>query len=306
MSSEERMSSQSRRRTDRVSLTILLDVAGADTNGQEFNEPAKTLMISRHGAVIVLARDLRPEQQIQIRRKAPSESHRQSLVRVVERMDQQEDGYVYRVALLDSGMDMWGVDFPAISESAEAVARMLLECTYCRQREVAYLTELELRAFETNRGIARHCRKCNVPSIWIQVPHEQEKRVSSRAAKGRRAADTVDVKSPAAEQRARQRLRLRTRLSACIRQPGQDDELAVCEDISPIGMCFRSKRRFDADALVEVAVPYAPDAANIFLPARVVYSEALPKAGLFRHGTEYRREGKQLASEGLDSEGSAR
>jgi hypothetical protein len=25
------------------------------------------------------------------------------------------------------------------------------------------------------------------------------------------------------------------------------------------------------------------------LPARIIYSEEMPKAGLFRHGTEYRR-----------------
>ena len=86
-------------------------------------------------------------------------------------------------------------------------------------------------------------------------------------------------------------MRLKTRLTACIRQPGADDELAVCEDISPVGMCFRSKRRYDADAPIEVAVPYSPDAANIFLPARIVYSEEMPKAGLFRHGTEYRAGG---------------
>ncbi len=86
-------------------------------------------------------------------------------------------------------------------------------------------------------------------------------------------------------------MRLQTRLTACIRKAGEDDELAVCEDISPIGMCFRSKRRFDTDTPIEVAVPYSPDAANIFLPARIVYSEEIPKAGLFRHGTEYRRVG---------------
>ena len=78
-------------------------------------------------------------------------------------------------------------------------------------------------------------------------------------------------------------------LAKIIRQAGEDDELAVCEDISPIGMCFRSKRRYQGQAAVEVAVPYSPEAANIFLPARIIYSEEIPKAGSFRHGTEYRR-----------------
>lgn len=178
------MSVESRRRTDRVSLTLLLDISGIDRLNQEFSEPAKTLMVSRHGAMIILGRDLEPEQEILIRRRAPAESHRQSRVRVVNQMGQHREGFIYSVELLDSEIDLWGVDFPAISESTEAVARMLLECTYCHQREVAYLNELEIRAFESNRGVARHCKKCNVPSIWIQVQHEQEKKVSTKSGRG--------------------------------------------------------------------------------------------------------------------------
>jgi PilZ domain len=162
---------------------------------------------------------------------------------------------------------------------------MLLECSYCRAREVVYLNELDLRGFETNRGIARHCKACRVPSIWIQAPHEDEKKLT----RARSRSDQKDTLPEGGEQRERQRMRMKTRLTACIRQAGADDELAVCEDISPIGMCFRSKRRFDANASIDVAVPYAPDSANIFLPSRIIYSEEMPKAGLFRHGTEYRR-----------------
>jgi len=168
---------------------------------------------------------------------------------------------------------------------------MLLECNYCRGREVVHLNEMELRAFETNRGIARHCKTCGVPSIWTQAAHEDEQKLKARSARSRRAADSLGAVPDTGEQRERQRMRLKTRLTACIRQPGADDELAVCEDISPVGMCFRSKRRYPADSSIDVAVPYSPDAANIFLPARIVYSEELPKAGLFRHGTEYRRVG---------------
>jgi hypothetical protein len=167
---------------------------------------------------------------------------------------------------------------------------MLLECSYCRSREVAYLGELDLRGFETNRGIARHCRSCGVPSIWTQAPHEDEKKLSARA-RGPRSHDGKDEPPESGEKRGRTRMRLKTRLTACVRQAGTDDELAVCEDISPIGMCFRSKRRYDSQSMIQVAVPYSPDAANIFLPARIIYSEEMPKAGLFRHGTEYSKVG---------------
>lgn len=283
------MSSTSLRRTDRVSLTLLLEISGRDAGGHEFKEPAKTLLINATGGVVILPRELKNDQIIHIRRLAPNEAHRQADVRVVGQFGQQKDGHLYGVEILDSKSDLWSVEFPPVAESEEAVARMLLECSYCRSREVTYLNELELRGFETNRGIARHCKSCGVPSIWVQAPHEDEKKVSTRST--RRRAEPPTPFLAEGEQRERERLRVQTRLTACIRQAGADDELAVCEDISPIGMCFRSKRRYDPNSQIQVAVPYAPNAANIFLPARVVYSEEIPKAGLFRHGTEYRRVG---------------
>ena len=281
------MTSPSMRRSDRVSLTLLLEASGTDGHGREFKEPARTLLLNRTGAVIILDRDLAPEQKIHVRRQAPSETDRHCEVRITGQFGRQKEGHLYGIEILDPAIDLWGVEFPAIAESAEAVARMLLECNYCRSREVVYLNELELQGFETNRGIARHCRTCGVPSIWTQAPHEDDKKLKARAARARRAIHSREPNVPAGEQQERRRIRLPTRLTACIRQQGTDDELAVCEDISPIGMCFRSKRRYDANTMIEVAVPYAPDSANIFLSARVIYSEELPKAGLFRHGTEY-------------------
>jgi hypothetical protein len=285
------MESQSLRRSDRVSLTLLLEASGLDMHGQEFQVPAKTMLINRGGAVIVLERELAPEQQILIQRKTPAEAHRQSPVRIVRQIGRERDGYLYGIEILEMGKDLWGVEFPEIPESTDAVAKMLLECSYCNAREVVHLNELELRAFEINRGIARHCKSCRVPSIWTQASNEVEQKVRSSGNRGRRAKEVPGSVPDEGEQRERRRIRLHTRLTACIRQTGTDDELAVCEDISPIGMCFRSKRRYDADTPIDVAVPYSPEAANIFLPARIVYSEEIPKAGLFRHGTEYRRVG---------------
>ena len=289
------MASAPVRRSDRVSLTLLLEASGVDSQGKEFKESARTLLINRTGAVIVLERELGPDQQIHLQRRAPSEAHRQSQVRVVGQFGRQKEGYLYGVELPDPSVDLWGVEFPEAPDSLEAVARMLVECSYCHSREVVHLNELELRAFETNRGIAGHCKVCGVPSIWTQAPHEDEKKLTARAVRGRRGAEAQAAPPKEGEQRVRQRMRLHTRLTACVRQAGSDDELAVCEDISPMGMCFRSKRRYDAGTHIDVAVPYSPDAANIFLPAIVVYSEQMPKAGLFRHGTEYRKVGARTA-----------
>jgi PilZ domain len=275
------------RGSDRVSLTLWLEASGTDVHGQEFNQAARTLLINRDGAIILFDRELAPHQQIHLKRKEPSESHRQGSVRVVGQFGRLNDGYLYGIEVLDAAVDLWGVEFPPIAESAEAMARMLLECTYCRRREVVYLNELELHGFETNRGIARHCTACGVPSIWTQAPHEDEKKTAARSSRKGRTSDTKRPAAPEGHYIERQKVRQQTRLTACIRQEGADDELAVCEDISPVGLCFRSKRRYEPNSTVSVAVPYAPDAANIFLPARIIYSEEIPKAGLFRHGTEY-------------------
>lgn len=275
------------RRSDRVSLTLLLEISGTDEQGKEFREPGKTLLISRHGAVILFERALQAEQKIHVRRRAPAEAHREADARVVGEFGRQKDGFLYGIEIVDKDADLWGVEFPPGIDSSESVARMLLQCTYCRNREVAYLNEIELRGFETNRGIARHCKYCGVPSIWAQAPHEDEEKLAARP-RARRGSEP-DALPPGGEQRERKRIRLKTRLTACIRQRGTDDELAVCEDISPLGMCFRSKRLYETGTMIDVAVPYSPDAANIFLPAKIVYSEKLPKAGLFRHGTEYHK-----------------
>ena len=50
------------RRSDRVSLILLLDASGTDRHGKEFADPTRTLVINRTGAVIVLDRDLNADQ----------------------------------------------------------------------------------------------------------------------------------------------------------------------------------------------------------------------------------------------------
>lgn len=277
------------RRSDRVSLTLLLDASGTDLQGLEFKAPARTLMISRSGAIIVLDRALKPNQEIHIQRRAPKEAHRQARARVVREAGRARDGFLYGIEIIDATDDPWAVEFPESTNDSDAFAKMLLQCSYCGSREVIHVNQMELSAFEANRGIARHCKTCLVPSFWTLAPHEDEKKLAKRAARKARASETETTGTAEEEKRKRQRVRLQTRLTACVRHNGGEDELAVCEDISPIGLCFRSKRRYEPNAVIDIAVPYSPESANIFLPARVIYSEEVPKAGMFRHGTEYRR-----------------
>ncbi len=183
------------RRSDRVCLTLLLEASGRDAEGKEFVEPARTMLISRHGGVIVLKRNLATGQEVHLRRTLPEEAHRSAITRVIRNVGSQTGahtgtqssgaaggaaqaasgltgGQMYSVECVDPNADLWGVEFPALEGSQEFVARMLLECSFCGSREVVYLNEFELGGFEKNRGTARHCKVCDVPTIWTQAPHE--------------------------------------------------------------------------------------------------------------------------------------
>ena len=288
------------RRSDRVCLTLLLEASGRDAEGHEFAEPARTMLISRHGGVIIVHRALAAGQEVHLRRTLETESHRAGMVRVIRNVGSQNAAQMYSVECVDPKADLWGVDFPPLEGSQEFVARMLLECTFCRSREVVYLNEFELGGFEKNRGTARHCKVCDVPTIWTQAPHEVEKidpvkfAASAHAASGSASASAAANSLSEAERR--HSLRLQTRLTACVRLAGSDDELAVCEEISAEGLCFRSKRRFEENTRIDIAVPYADATANIFVPARVVRVEPTASAGLFRHGVEFLRVAAQTGS----------
>src|SRR5208283_2027130 len=94
------MESASMRRSDRVSLTVLLEASGIDSTGQEFKERSRTMLINRGGAVIVLNRELKPEQEIQIRRQTGSDSQKIVPARVVGEFGRQKDGFLYGIEIL--------------------------------------------------------------------------------------------------------------------------------------------------------------------------------------------------------------
>src|SRR5262249_45474744 len=85
----------------------------------------------------------------------------------------------------------------------------------------------------------------------------------------------------------RNRTRVKARVLACIRRRGFQEEVAVCEDLSKGGIAFRSRNHYPEGSRAEVAVPFTPGSSAIFVPIRIVFSQAIPSAGLFRHGAAY-------------------
>jgi len=123
------------------------------------------------------------------------------------------------------------------------------------------------------------CKHCDSPSIWVEAHTEPkiEETLPSRTAVEERVIPR------------RNRTRVKARVLACIRRRGFQEEVAVCEDLSKGGISFRSRNRYPEGTRLEVAVPYTPGAGAIFVPIRIVFSQSIASAGLFRHGAAYVR-----------------
>lgn len=277
--SKSRMPSDGIRQSDRVSLQMQVDASWSVNNdGAENRQAAKTLMVSRNGGVICLQDKLFPGQELILHRKLEGDQAKTARARIVAEIDRESGGFIYAIAILDPRADFWDIDFPAPHNAQEALARMLMECSFCQGREVVYLNEMELKSFEIRKCVARLCRHCDSPSIWIEAQSEVS------------AEEVLSTRNAGAERviPRRNRTRVKARVLACIRRRGFQEEVALCEDLSKGGISFRSRNQYPEGSRLEVAVPYTPGAGAIFVPIRIVFSQPIA-AGLYRHGAAYLR-----------------
>ena len=87
------------RRSDRIAMSIPIRVSGRDEQGQDFAVESRTVILSRHGATIILKQSLKPDQDLKITLMRRAKG---AAVRVVGRIGGGEsDGFVYGVAQLD-------------------------------------------------------------------------------------------------------------------------------------------------------------------------------------------------------------
>jgi hypothetical protein len=266
------------RQSDRVSFRMPVEASWATVDGATLKQTAETLLVSRNGGVLRLTEKLSIGQELHLRRGLEGDHWKDARARVVAEIDQDPpNNFLYAIHLLDPRSDFWDIDFPALHKSEEALARLLMECSFCQRREVVYLNELELKSFEIRKCIARLCRLCDSPSIWIEAKSELH-------------GPDNGPGGPSVEERViprRNRTRIKARVLACIRRRGFQEEIAVCEDLSKGGLSFRSRNEYAEGSRVEVAVPFTPGTGAIFVPIRIVFSQNIPSAGLFRHGAAY-------------------
>lgn len=272
------MRSDGLRQSDRVNFRMPVEASWTGSDGAAVKHIAETLLVSRNGGVLRLEEKLTAGQEITLRRME-GDLVKTTRARVMAEIDQEPDGFLYAIQITEPRADFWDIDFPAPYKADEALARLLMECGFCQRREVVYLNELELKSFEVRKCVARLCKHCDTPSIWIEA--QSEIKTQEKGAHPLTMEERVIPR--------RNRTRVKARVLACIRRRGFQEEVAVCEDLSKGGLSFRSRNEYPEGSRVEVAVPFTPGSGAIFVPIRIVFSQAIPAAGLYRHGAAYIR-----------------
>ena len=276
------MRTESVRQSDRVSLHITVEASWFGASGEAVTQQVETLLVSRNGGVLLVSQKLLPGQELTLKRARDGEVLKLARARVLAEIDKEQTGFLYAIVILDPKADFWEIEFPSPQQGEQAFARMLMECSFCQRREVIYLNELELKSFESRKCIARQCRHCDTPSIWVEA-HGEPRPASGNGDGADETGRPVRI-SP-----TRNKTRVKARLLACIRRRGFQEEVAVCEDLSRGGLSFRSRNEYPEGTRLEVAVPFTPGSGNIFVPIRIVSSRHIPSAGLYRHGAAYLR-----------------
>ncbi|MBI3894829.1 MAG: hypothetical protein HY313_02750 [Acidobacteria bacterium] len=249
------------RRSDRVSLQLQVRVSGTFAMGREFTTNTRTLLISRHGAKILLGHEIIPYSTLNI---GCLETQKEADARLVGFMGEEPDGPSYGIEFLDKNVNLWNIAFPPLTESAKAVARLLLECPRCHAIELAYLNEIEALVFQVNHYVPRTCGNCNDLSLWKQAESMVSRTPIPSPAQPVSKRQS-NAETPIRTRNERKEIRFSLQFTACVRSLRLGEEVVATEKLSRGGFSFQSERCYAVDDLVEVAVPYNRDSGNIFV-----------------------------------------
>ena len=260
-----------------------IQVLGSDVEGRAFVENAQTLEISRNGALIVIARNLTPQEEVLVQSER---THKESPAQVVGHVRRQAEGFVYGLKLLDSTVNLWDVEFVPLVGGEEPVGRMLLECAKCALREVVHFEEFETEVYYANRYIYHDCRRCRECTIWKEADYEaSERRVKSAPPPAPPPPEPAPVPRTRNERRYN---RINCQLRACIRYKQHfGEEILEVTDVSRGGVSFPTHKYLPPGTTFEIAIPYSPGMANIYILAQVVRLKPIPDKDLYDCGATY-------------------
>src|SRR5579863_5577629 len=120
------MAHEGLRISDRVSYRVSVEASWFTAAGVATKASAQTLLVSRNGGVLRMAEKLVAGQDLTLRRRQDGDQWKVAHARVVAEIDQEPEGYLYAIHILDPRVDFWDIDFPEMHKAEEALARLLM------------------------------------------------------------------------------------------------------------------------------------------------------------------------------------
>jgi hypothetical protein len=265
-----------RRRSDRVRLNLPVKIEGKEASGQAFAEFASATNLSRSGGTLRTKRNLPPGTVITV---FNSNGTQETPALVVGQSGLKAEGHLYGIKFLTDKERFWGISFPPVVEDKDTVAKVVIQCSRCGQREVTALNEIELEVFEVNDRISRACEPCHERTLWR---HAEFDGVTATA--NGDAAEAKSDSKPAVNRR--KSTRVKVTMKGCILVNHDQEDPVTVLDMSRGGIRFRSKAEYVVGDWVQVAVPYTPRGANIFETGRIV-RRSVASDGMHEYGFKY-------------------
>jgi len=265
-------------RTERIEVSIPIHVFGTKPPVPTTPLEGRTAHVSRFGATIVLPRELASGQGIRLRL---AEGGRDALARNAGLISRNGEWRTYGVVFVKPNGGFWGVDVPDHTECEDTESDALLECAACRARETVHLNDIETEVFKARGIVTLPCGKCAHWTVWALAPHE------SSAIREAPAARKSSLSPKRQTVNRRKHIRVPTKVMACIRCGGVREEVVRVKDASRGGFRFVSEAYYTEETNITVAVPYARDAANVFVSARIKWRRELRQLDRREYGVEY-------------------
>src|SRR5690348_15314409 len=98
------------RRSGRLPINKSVQISGVNVEGRDFASNASTLLLSRHGALIVVKQGLAPDQEVGV---FNPDNARDEAARIVSLLGKDQGGYMYGLEFDDPSVDFWNITFPS-------------------------------------------------------------------------------------------------------------------------------------------------------------------------------------------------
>ena len=284
------MATTSQERTDSISASIPVHVSWTDRNGKSLSSEARTVSISRAGATIVLAQKLDPPQEIRIR---DVEASRESCARVLGVVGGDFEWRIYGIVFVDAAADFWVNELPSDPPEEARRPKVCLECASCSRRAIVSLHDIEDEVLKVRQLTNRMCDTCATWTVWSFADYDASLERDNEVPIAK--PDVEQAPQPSGANRRKQ-VRIQTKANACVRYRGVKEEVVRVKDASRGGFRFVSAHYYVVGFAIDVAMPYTANAANIFVPARIMWRREVKRLDRLEYGVAYTQAPKKVES----------